>query len=112
MEDFEKRKDLIRVCYSPDTQTAEQMIAQLKQHNIQAVRHGGTRDIYQIGKDLIGEEIMVAPEDLPEARQILREMTGDESPESSADHSVPKTILSLVAALILLIVLLLLRSLL
>ena len=41
MADISKRKDLIRACYAPDRQSADQMIAVLGQYGINAVRSGG-----------------------------------------------------------------------
>ena len=38
MADISKRKDLIRACYAPDAQSADQMIAVLGQYGISAVR--------------------------------------------------------------------------
>ena len=37
MADISKRKDLIRACYAPDRQSADQMIAVLGQYGINAV---------------------------------------------------------------------------
>ena len=108
----EKAKDLIRACYAPDAPGADQMIAVLEQHGIHAVKRGGVKDIYRIGGDVVGQEIMVAPEDLASAKEILQQMTGDDSPTAEPSRSVTKAVLSLGAAVILLIVLLLIRGLL
>ncbi len=111
MADILKRKDLIRACYAPDRQSADQMIAVLGQYGISAVRSGGVKDIYRIGGDVVGEEIMVTPEDLPQAREILQQMTGDDTPAAQPSKSVAKTVISLLAAAALFILLLLIRGL-
>ncbi len=111
MAESSKKKDLIRVCYAPDGRSAEQMIAVLEQYGIHAVRHGGVKDIYRIGGDIVGEEIMVDPADLPAAKDILQQMTGDDTPTAEASDSVARTVLSLGAAVILFIILILIRGL-
>lgn len=111
MADHAKRKDLIRACYAPDAEAASQMIAVLAQYGIDACRQGGVKDIYRIGGDIVGEEIMVAPEDLENAKQILQQMTGDDTPAAEPSGSIVKTVLSLGAAAILFVLLLLIRGL-
>lgn len=111
MADISKRKDLIRACYAPDRSSADQMIAVLQQYGISAVRSGGVKDIYRIGGDVVGEEILVTPEDLPQAREILQQMTGDDTPTAEPSRSVAKTVISLAAAAVLFILLLLIRGL-
>lgn len=111
MADISKRKDLIRACYAPDARSADQMIAVLGQYGISAVKRGGVKDIYRIGGDVIGEEIMVTPEDLPAARQVLQQMTGNDTPTAEPSRSPVRTVLSLGAAVLLLIVLLVIRGL-
>ena len=91
MADISKRKDLIRACYAPDARSAEQMIAVLEQ--------------------VVGEEIMVAPEDLSSAREILQQMTGNDAPTAEPSRSAVKTVISLGAAVLLFIILLLIRGL-
>ena len=65
MAETSKKKDLIRACYAPDARSAQQMIAVLEQYGIHAEKRGGVRDIYRIGGDVVGEEIMVDPADHP-----------------------------------------------
>ena len=111
MAESSKKKDLIRVCYAPDGRSAEQMIAVLEQYGIHAVRHGGVKDIYRIGGDIVGEEIMVDPADLPAAKDILQQMTGNDAPTAEPSRSAVKTVISLGAAVLLFIILLLIRGL-
>ena len=111
MANIAKRKDLIRACYAPDAHSADQMTAVLEQYGIHAVRHGGVKDIYRIDGDIVGEEIMVPPEDLSSAREILQQMTGDDTPSAEPSKSIRKTVLSLAAAACLLILLILIRGL-
>ena len=111
MADISKRKDLIRAYYAPDARSAEQMIAGLEQYGISAVKRGGVKDIYRIGGDVVGEEIMVAPEDLSSAREILQQMTGNDAPTAEPSRSSVKTVISLGAAVLLFIILLLIRGL-
>ena len=111
MADISKRKDLIRACYAPDARSADQMIAVLEQYGISAVKRGGVKDIYRIGGDVVGEEIMVAPEDLSSAREILQQMTGNDAPTAEPSRSPVKTVISLGAAVLLFIILLLIRGL-
>ncbi len=110
MADSNKNSRYVRAAYAPDASGAEQMIAVLKQYDIEAFRQGGVKDIYKIGGDICGEEIMVSPEDLSAAQDILCRMTGDTSPSPKRSVSVKTTVLSLLAAAALLIVLLLLRG--
>lgn len=112
MADSIKQKALVRAAYAPDRPSAEQMIAVLEQFGIQARKQGGVKDIYRIGGDVMGEEIMVLPEDLDRAREILRQMTGDSSPEAKPSRSVRTTVLSLLGAAVLFAVVLALRGLL
>ena len=111
MADKSDLKNMVRACYAPDARSAEQMTAVLQQYGIHAVRHGGVKDIYRVGGDIVGEEILVSPEDLPAAKDILRRMTGDDTPTAEPSRSVSKTVLSLGAAVILFILLLLIRGL-
>ena len=111
MAETSKKKDLIRACYAPDARSAQQMIAVLEQYGIHAEKRGGVRDIYRIGGDVVGEEIMVDPADLSAAKDILQQMTGDDTPTAEVSGSVTRTILSLGAAVILLIILILIRGL-
>ena len=60
---------------------------------------------------MVGEEIMVAPEDLSSARDILQQMTGDDAPAAQPSRSVAKTVISLLAAAALFVLLLLIRGL-
>ena len=111
MADISKRKDLIRASYAPDARSADQMSAVLEQYGISAVKRGGVKDIYRIGGDVVGEEIMVAPEDLSSAREILQQMTGNDAPTAEPSRSAVKTVISLGAAVVLFIILLLIRGL-
>ena len=82
-----------------------------EQYGISAVKRGGVKDIYRIGGDVVGEEIMVAPEDLSSAREILQQMTGNDAPTAEPSRSAVKTVISLGAAVVLFIILLLIRGL-
>ncbi len=110
MAESKKNSRYVRAAYAPDASGAEQMIAVLKQYGIEAFRQGGVKDIYKIGGDICGEEIMVSEEDLSAAQDILRRMTGDTSPSSKPSVSIKTTVLCLLAAAALLAVLLLLRG--
>ena len=105
----EKRKSYVRAAYAPDGPGALAMIETLSEHGIDAYRRGGVKDIYKVGGDIFGEEIMVAPEDLSVALELLSPDTPPPS-EEPRPASVKKTILSLLAAAILLLVLLFLRG--
>ena len=109
MPEKEKKKHYVRAAYAPDGPGALSMIEQLSQNGIDAFRQGGVKDIYKVGGDIFGEEIMVAPEDLQRARELM-----SQSPLPPSDVprrvSVKKTILSLLAAAGLLVILLFLRG--
>ena len=108
MTDKEKRKHYVRAAYAPDGPGALSMISLLEEHGIDAYRQGGVKDIYKIGGDICGEEIMVDPENLLKARELL-----DQSQEPvvpSRPSSFRNTVLSLLAAFVLLIILLFLRG--
>lgn len=105
------RSSLARASYAPDGPSADQMVAVLAQYGIDAWKTGGVKDIYKIGGDIAGEEIMVRTEDLERAAMILQQMTGSSSPEADTSRrSVRKTVLSLLAALALLVLLLAVRG--
>ncbi len=109
-DDNEKRKHYVRAAYAPDGPGAAQMLEILETHGIDAFRHGGIKDIYKIGGDVVGEEIMVDPEDLPRAKELLGEMSGEDQSEPKPKPSMKTTFLSLLAAVILLIILLIIRG--
>ncbi len=106
----EKKKQYVRAAYAPDGPGAEQMIAALREQGIDSYRQGGVKDIYKVGGDVFGEEIMVDPQDLLRAQEILSQVTGTNSPPANKKVSIKTTILCLLGALILLIVLLILRG--
>ncbi len=106
----ENKKHYVRVAYAPDGQSALNMIALLEEHGIDSFRQGGVKDIYKVGGDIFGEEIMVDPENLYTAQELLAQMPGSASPPAQKKTSVKKTVLSLLAAAALLVVLLILRG--
>ena len=110
LSEKEKRTRYVRAAYAADGPGALSMIALLKENGIDAIRQGGTKDIYKIGGDVFGEEIMVAPENLHRAQELLQQFTGPASAPVSGPASVKKTLLALAAALILFFVLLFLRG--
>ena len=109
MPEKEKKKHYVRAAYAPDGPGALSMIELLSEHGIDAFRQGGVKDIYKVGGDIFGEEIMVAPEDLQKAQELLSQ---NPAPPSDVPRrtSVKKMILSLLAAAVLLVVLLFLRG--
>ena len=78
---------------------------------VNAVKQGGSRDIYTVG-GVFGVEIMVDPDDLDRARELIRGMTGDDSPAPASPRFGRRTVLSLGIAVLLLILLVFLRGLL
>ncbi len=110
MSKNESRKHYVRAAYAPDGPGADKMLAALKAQGIDAFRQGGVKDIYKVGGDVFGEEIMVDPENLSKAQEILVQVTGTSSPESKRSFSLKTTILCLAAAAVLLVVLLVLRG--
>lgn len=109
-DDNEKRKHYVRAAYAPDGPGAEQMLAILEAQGIDAYRHGGIKDIYKIGGDVVGEEIMVDPGDLSRAKELLCQISGEDQSEPKPKPSMKTTFLSLLAAVILLIILLMIRG--
>ena len=109
ISESEKKKNYVRAAYAPDGPGASSMIELLEQNGIDAYKRGGVKDIYKVGGDIFGEEIMVAPEDLQKARELLQQSPAA-PPASSRPVSVKRTVLSLLAAFVLLIVLILLRG--
>jgi len=112
MPDNDKKKHYVRAAYAPDGPGALAMIELLKDHGIDAFRQGGVKDIYKIGGDIFGEEIMVDPEDLPEAQRLLGSAeAGKPAPATEAKKaSKTKALLCLLAAAALFAVLLFLRG--
>lgn len=106
----ENRKHYVRAAYAPDGPGAEKMIDALKEQGIDAFRQGGIKDIYKVGGDVIGEEIMVDPENLKRSQELLSQVTGIDNPQPKKSVSVKTTILCLLAAAILLVVLLFIRG--
>ena len=110
MSGKEMPKHYVRAAYAPDGPGALAMIDLLKEHGIDARKQGGVKDIYQIGGDVFGEEIMVAPEDLQKAQELLNQ-TGPELHQGIPKQvQTRRTILSLLAAGILFVILLFLRA--
>lgn len=113
MEDHENnsnKKHYVRAAYAPDGDSAGAMIAALREHGIDAFRHGGVKDIYKIGGDICGEEIMVDPENLTKAREVLGQVSLDDKSPAKPAASARRTILCLIAAAALFAVLLFLRG--
>lgn len=110
MPDKNDQKHYVRAAYAPDGPSAVSMTALLEEHGIDAFRKGGVKDIYKIGGDVFGEEIMVAPDNLQRAQELLQQYPGSRPPAPSTPFSWKKTILALLAALVLFIVLLFLRG--
>ena len=110
MPDKNTQKNYVRAAYAPDGPSAEDMLALLEENGINAFRRGGVKDIYKVGGDIFGEEIMVAPENLQHAQELLQQYPGSEPPIPSGPVSIKKTVLALLAALILFVVLLFLRG--
>ena len=104
-------KNRIRAAYAASGEDADRMLALLAENGIDAAKQGGSRDIYTVG-GVFGVEIMVPADDLDRARELLREMTGDESPAPAPRRFGKKSILSLGLAVLLLVLLVFLRSLL
>ena len=105
-----KKEKRVRACYAPDHDAALQMAAVLKTQGIDAEVQGGVRDIYQVGGSVVGEEIMVLPDDLARAQEILGQMTGSDQTAAEPEKSAKKTALGLAAAAVLLVILLLIRG--
>lgn len=110
MPQTDQKKHYVRVAYAPDGPGALRMTALLQEHGIDAFRQGGVKDIYKIGGDICGEEIMVAPEDLERAQDVLGQFSGTGALPAPKKGSLKKAILSLVFAAVLLAVLLFLRG--
>lgn len=108
-QEKKKRTARVRVMYAPSRDAAQQMIAVLKLHGIDAVLEGGVKDIYSID-DVSGEEIMVLPEDLEQARDLLSEMTGSPIQEPAEESSGKKAVISIILASAALLLLFLLRG--
>ena len=108
--DKDKQKHYVRAAYAPDGPAALSMISLLEEHGIDAFRKGGVKDIYKIGGDVFGEEIMVAPEDLAKAQILLQQTDTAGTDPSPKTVSVKKTVLCLAAAAVLFVILLLLRG--
>jgi hypothetical protein len=111
-QEGKNQKHYVRAAYAPDGPGAASMIRLLQENGIDAFRQGGVKDIYKIGGEIFGEEIMVAPENLAAARALLQQVPEDESASAPPKHgsSVKKTVLSLLAAVILLMILLFIRG--
>ena len=108
--DKEKQKHYVRAAYAPDGPGADAMIALLAEHGIDAVKQGGVKDIYKIGGDVFGEEIMVSPEDLGRAQILLQQPQAAGKAPDPKSTSGKKAVLSLIAAAILFVILLFLRG--
>ncbi len=106
----ENKKQYVRVAYAPDGQSALDMITVLKENGIDAFRQGGVKDIYKVGGDICGEEIMVDPEELSRAQELLAQRPGAASPPAEKTTSAKKTFLSMLGAAALLVVLLILKG--
>ena len=104
-------KNRIRASYAATGEDADRMTALLAENGINAVKQGGSRDIYTVG-GVFGVELMVDPVDRDRARELLREMTGDDSPAPESPRFGRRTVLSLALAVVLLILLVFLRGLL
>lgn len=68
----EDKITFIKLMYAANAIEADQVIEKLKQNGIVAIRQGGIKDIY-MGGSAMGEEIMVAEENLEQAAAILEE---------------------------------------
>ena len=104
-------KNRIRAAYAATGEDADRMTALLAENGINAVKQGGSRDIYTVG-GVFGVEIKVDPDDLDRARELIRGMTGDDSPAPASPRFGRRTVLSLGIAVLLLILLVFLRGLL
>jgi hypothetical protein len=107
------RKNYVRAAYAPDGPGAASMIEVLREHGIDSFRQGGTKDIYKIGGDIFGEEIMVPPEDLSRAQELLHASPDKDKLTAGTQNrgrQMKKALLSLLAAAVLLAVLLFLRG--
>lgn len=109
-EEKSRRKGYVRAAYAPDGPKAALMLHVLEENGIDAFRKGGVRDIYQVKGEIFGEEIMVAPENLIRAQELLKITSGAAPIAPPKSPSVRKTILCLLAAFILLMILLFLRG--
>ena len=110
MPDNDKKKHYVRAAYAPDGPGALAMIELLKDHGIDAFRQGGVKDIYKIGGEIFGEEIMVDPKNLAKARELLQPGGAAQPGTTQRNASVKKTMLSLLASAVLLMILLFLRG--
>lgn len=110
MSEKDNQKNYVRAAYAPDGPGALAMVSLLKENGIDAFRQGGVRDIYKIGGDIFGEEIMVEPENLSRARELLHNSGADIPPAAKETSSPKKAFLSLAAAAVLFFVLLFLRG--
>ncbi len=106
----EKKKQYVRAAYAPDGPGAQKMLDALNEQGIDAFRQGGIKDIYKVGGDVFGEEIMVDPQDLARAQELLSQVTGTDSPPAKRSVSVKTTVLCLFGAAVLLVVLLIIRG--
>ena len=109
-KDERNRKHYVRAAYAPDGPGAAYMILVLKENGIDAYQKGGVRDIYRVGGDIFGEEIMVAPENLSRSQELLEQTAGVRPVRIRKRSSVRNTVICLIAALILLVILLVLRG--
>lgn len=110
MSPKKNQKHYVRAAYAPDGSTALSMTALLNEHGIDAYRQGGVKDIYKIGGDVFGEEIMVDPENLSRAQELLQQIGVNQPQPVQKPVSVRRTVLILLAAFFLFIILLLLRG--
>lgn len=104
------QKHYVRAAYAPDGPSALSMVALLGEHGIDAYRQGGVKDIYKIGGDVFGEEIMVDPENLAQAQELLQQAGVDQPQPVQKPVSIRHTVLILLAAFVLFVILLLLRG--
>lgn len=110
MSEKETKKHYVRAAYAPDGPTAVSMTDLLKEYGIDSFRQGGVKDIYKVGGDIFGEEIMVAPEDLLKAQELLEQYPGSGPAAPSGPVSVKQTVLALLAGIVLFLILLFLRG--
>lgn len=110
MSEKETRKQYVRAAYAPDGPTAVSMTGLLKEHGIDAFLQGGVKDIYKVGGDVFGEEIMVAPENLLQAQELLKQYPGSDSSAPPKPTSAKRTVTALLAAVVLFMILLFLRG--
>ena len=106
----EELKKYVRAAYAPDGPGALKMISLLEENGIDAFRQGGVKDIYKVGGDVFGEEIMVDPKNLAKARELLQPGGAAQPGTTQRNASVKKTMLSLLASAVLLMILLFLRG--